>query len=242
MGCHCFIASHITKQDNLGVMSIGFLLPSADDAVVWRGPRKNGLIKQFLKDVDWGDLDYLIVDTPPGTSDEHISIAQFLIGSGRGIDGAVIVTTPQEVAIADVRKEVSFCRKVGIEILGVVENMSKLHVPFESLGLLDASGADVTPVVLAALRDAGIDTSGLTSETSVFRATRGGADELGRAMGIDILGRIPLDPLLCLAAESGKSFIRDIRNSKDPHAEHSSHATTIRALRSVVESVVRLVP
>lgn len=65
-------------QDNLGVMSIGFMLPNPDDAVVWRGPRKNGLIKQFLKDVDWGELDYLIVDTPPGTSDEHISIAQYL--------------------------------------------------------------------------------------------------------------------------------------------------------------------
>jgi Mrp family chromosome partitioning ATPase len=60
------------------VMSVGFMLPNPDDAVVWRGPRKNGLIKQFLKDVDWGELDYLIVDTPPGTSDEHISIAQYL--------------------------------------------------------------------------------------------------------------------------------------------------------------------
>ena len=224
------------------MMSIGFLLPSADDAVVWRGPRKNGLIKQFLKDVDWGDLDYLLVDTPPGTSDEHISIAQFLIGSGRGVDGAVIVTTPQEVAIADVRKEVSFCRKVGIDILGVVENMSKLHVPFESLGLLDAGGADVTEAARAALRAAGIDTAALTSEAPIFRATRGGADEMGRAMDVEVLGRIPLDPLLCLAAESGKSFVRDIRSSKDPHAQHSAHGTTIRALRSVVENVVRRVP
>lgn len=91
--------------------------------------RKNALIKQFLKDVVWGSLDYLVVDAPPGTSDEHISIAQFLKAaaapvaagsSGRniagGMDAAVIVTTPQEVSIIDVRKEVSFCRKVGLQV------------------------------------------------------------------------------------------------------------------------------
>uniref|UniRef100_A0A8C7IRU3 Nucleotide binding protein 1 (MinD homolog, E. coli) n=1 Tax=Oncorhynchus kisutch TaxID=8019 RepID=A0A8C7IRU3_ONCKI len=80
-------------EDNLAVMSIGFLLSSPDDAVIWRGPKKNGMIKQFLRDVDWGELDYLIVDTPPGTSDEHLSIVQYL--SSARIDGAVIITTPQ---------------------------------------------------------------------------------------------------------------------------------------------------
>lgn len=101
-------------------------------------PRKNALIKQFLKDVVWGELDYLVVDTPPGTSDEHISIAQFLraaaapaptadgmdaggaAAAGRniagGVDAALVVTTPQEVSIIDVRKEVSFCRKVGLQV------------------------------------------------------------------------------------------------------------------------------
>jgi Mrp family chromosome partitioning ATPase len=82
----------------------------------------SGLIKQFLTDVDWGTLDYLIVDTPPGTSDEHLSIIQYLRGSG--IDGAVVVTTPQEVAMQDVRKEINFCRKTNVEVLGLVENMS----------------------------------------------------------------------------------------------------------------------
>ena len=76
-------------------MSVGFLLSSATDAVIWRGPKKNGLIKQFLRDVDWGELECLLVDTPPGTSDEHLSIVQYL--SASGIDGAVVVTTPQEV-------------------------------------------------------------------------------------------------------------------------------------------------
>lgn len=103
--------SPVYVEDNLGVMSIGFMLPSSDDAIIWRGPRKNGLIKQFLTDVDWGELDYLIVDTPPGTSDEHISIVQYLRATE--VDGAVIVTTPQEVAMADVRKEINFCRKTG---------------------------------------------------------------------------------------------------------------------------------
>ncbi|KAH9935944.1 P-loop containing nucleoside triphosphate hydrolase protein [Epithele typhae] len=114
--------SPVYVQDNLGVMSVGFMLPSAKDAVMWRGPKKNGLISQFLKDVDWGELDYLIIDTPPGTSDEHLSVVQYLKESG--IDGAVVITTPQEVALQDVRREIDFCRKVGIRVLGLVENMS----------------------------------------------------------------------------------------------------------------------
>ncbi|XP_025711415.1 cytosolic Fe-S cluster assembly factor NUBP1 isoform X2 [Callorhinus ursinus] len=85
--------SPVFVEDNLGVMSVGFLLSSPDDAVIWRGPKKNGMIKQFLRDVDWGEVDYLIVDTPPGTSDEHLSAVQYL--SAAHIDGAVIITTPQ---------------------------------------------------------------------------------------------------------------------------------------------------
>lgn len=119
--------SPVYTDDNLGVMSVGFLLASADDAVIWRGPKKNGLIKQFLRDVDWGTLDYLIVDTPPGTSDEHLSIVQYL--SSCHLDGAVVITTPQEVSLMDVRKEINFCRKVNLPIIGVVENMSVFVCP-----------------------------------------------------------------------------------------------------------------
>lgn len=108
-------------------MSIGFLLASPDDAIIWRGPKKNGMIKQFLGEVDWGSLDYLLIDTPPGTSDEHLSAATYL--SKAGLTGAVIVTTPQEVALLDVRKEIDFCRKVNINILGVVENMAIFVCP-----------------------------------------------------------------------------------------------------------------
>ena len=89
--------SPIYAEDNLSVMSAGFLLPSEDAAVIWRGPKKNGLIKQLLRDVDWDDLDYLLVDTPPGTSDEHLSIVQYL--GDAGIDGAVIVTTAQVILL-----------------------------------------------------------------------------------------------------------------------------------------------
>jgi Mrp family chromosome partitioning ATPase len=108
-------------------MSIGFLLPSLDDAVIWRGAKKTGLIKQFLRDVDWEELEYLLVDTPPGTSDEHMSIVQYLKPSG--ITGAIIVTTPQEVSLLDVRKEITFCKKTNVPIIGVVENMSGFVCP-----------------------------------------------------------------------------------------------------------------
>ena len=95
--------------------------------MIWRGPKKNGLIKQLLRDVDWGGLDFLLVDTPPGTSDEHLSLVQFMAGAG--LDGAVIVTTPQEISLQDVRKEINFCEKVGLKVLGVVENMSQFVCP-----------------------------------------------------------------------------------------------------------------
>jgi len=98
--------SPVYVEDNLAVMSVGFLLPSKNDAIIWRGPRKNGLIMQFLTDVVWDSLDYLIIDTPPGTSDEHISIIKYL--KSANVAGAVVVTTPQEVALLDVRKELSF--------------------------------------------------------------------------------------------------------------------------------------
>jgi ATP-binding protein involved in chromosome partitioning len=107
------------------IMSMGFLMQNPDDAVIWRGPVKMGIIKQFLTDVEWGDLDYLIVDAPPGTGDEPLSLCQLI----QPLDGAVIVTTPQKVAAVDVRKSISFCRQVSVPVLGVVENMSGFVCP-----------------------------------------------------------------------------------------------------------------
>eukprot|EP00891_Asterochloris_glomerata_P007046 jgi/Astpho2/7046/fgenesh1_pm.00107_%23_27_t len=171
--------SPVYVDDNLGVMSIGFMLQNPDDAVIWRGPRKNGLIKQFLKDVDWGEIDYLVVDAPPGTSDEHISIAQFLKASN--VDGAILVTTPQEVSIIDVRKEINFCRKTGIEVLGVVENMSGL-----SQRLSEA-----------------------VAHTEVFHVSKGGAARMAKDMQVPFLGKVPLDPQLSQAAEEGRSVFEE---------------------------------
>ena len=112
---------------SLSVMSIAFLLASKNDAVVWRGPRKDAVIQQFLGEVEWGALDYLIIDTPPGTSDEHISLCEALRPLNPA--GAVIVTTPQDVSLDDVRKMFSFCTKLNLKCIGVVENMSGYVCP-----------------------------------------------------------------------------------------------------------------
>jgi ATP-binding protein involved in chromosome partitioning len=110
---------------NLKLMSVALLLRQDSDAVIWRGPLKMGLIKQLLRDVDWGDLDFLVIDAPPGTGDEPLSVVQ-LIGD---IDGAIIVTTPQAMSILDVRKSITFCRQVKLEVLGIVENMRGFVCP-----------------------------------------------------------------------------------------------------------------
>ena len=113
------------KGGALKVMSIAFLLRERDDAVIWRGPRKFGVIKQFLRDVEWGELDYLIIDAPPGTGDEPLAVVELIDKA----DGAVVVTTPQQVAVQDVRRSVVFCRQMDLPILGVVENMSGFACP-----------------------------------------------------------------------------------------------------------------
>jgi Mrp family chromosome partitioning ATPase len=125
-------------RDGLKVMSIGFFLNNPDDAIIWRGPMKMSAIKQLLKDVAWGDLDFLIIDSPPGTGDEPLSVCQLL---GK-VDGALIVTTPQRVAAVDVRKSISFCRKLGVPVLGVVENMSGFVCPHcgETTSILRSGG------------------------------------------------------------------------------------------------------
>lgn len=166
--------------ENLAVMSIQFMLPSDDSAVIWRGSKKNSLIKKFLKDVNWDHLDYLIVDTPPGTSDEHISINKYM--SESGIDGALIVTTPQEVALLDVRKEIDFCRKAGIKILGLIENMSGFVCP------------------------------NCKGESTIFKPTTGGANALAEELNIPLLGCVPLDPLIGKSCDDGDNFLETYPN------------------------------
>lgn len=198
--------SPVYVSDNLAVMSIGFLLNSADDAVIWRGPKKNGMIKQFLRDVDWGALDYLVVDTPPGTSDEHLSIVQYL--SAAPPVAAVVVTTPQEVALLDVRKEITFCRKVNIPIIGVVENMTTFVCPK------------------------------CKTETAIFPATTGGGPQLAEDTGVPLLGRLPLDPRVAQACDEGTNILtqepdaavtlayKDIANKIKEYCEAQSQDAT----------------
>jgi MinD superfamily P-loop ATPase len=169
-----FGMSPVFASDNLCVMSIGFLI-GKNDAVVWRGPKKDGLISQFLKDVDWGELDFLIVDAPPGTSDEHISIVNYLQQAHP--DGAVIVTTPQEVSLLDVRKEINFCRKTKLPILGVVENMSCF--------ICSCCG----------------------KQSELFPATTGGATQMCKDLDLALLGSIPHDVTMLRACDEGKSYL-----------------------------------
>ncbi len=110
---------------NLKVVSMAFILENPDQPVVWRGPLKHQAIKQFLAEVDWGELDYLVVDLPPGTGDEALSVAQLL----KPLDGFVIVTTPQEVALLDTRKSINFAKLVDVKVIGVIENMSGFVCP-----------------------------------------------------------------------------------------------------------------
>lgn len=115
----------VPYEDNLKIMSIGFLLEARNDAVIWRGPLKMNVLRQFLSDVNWGELDFLVVDLPPGTGDEPLSIGQLIPDA----DGGIVVTTPQGLALNDVRKCINFCKQIELPVIGVVENMSGFICP-----------------------------------------------------------------------------------------------------------------
>jgi Mrp family chromosome partitioning ATPase len=131
----------ISYSENLKAISIESFTPNKDDAIIWRGPLKFSAIKQFIGDVDWGDLDFLIIDAPPGTGDEPLTVAQTISDAK-----AIIVTTPQEVALADVRKSINFCKTVKMEIFGLIENMSGFSCPHcgEMVDLFGTGGGEKT--------------------------------------------------------------------------------------------------
>ena len=156
-------------SDNVKVMSIECLMSNKDDAVIWRGPLKHSAINQFISDVDWGELDFLIVDSPPGTGDEPLSVVQ-TIPDARPI----LVTTPQEVALSDVRKSINFCKKVEKNIFGMVENMSGYVCPH-------------------------------CGKTADLFGT-GGGEATAKQFNINFLGKIPFDPNLVKAGDSGLSY------------------------------------
>jgi len=128
-------------SENLKAVSVESLTANKDDAIIWRGPIKYSAIKQFIGDVEWGELDFLIIDSPPGTGDEPLTIAQ-TISDAR----AIIITTPQEVSLADVRKSISFCKTVKMEIFGLIENMSGFECPHcgETINLYGSGGGEKT--------------------------------------------------------------------------------------------------
>lgn len=171
------------KVGSLRCMSLGFLLRERGDAVVWRGPKKTAMVRQFLSDVLWGELDYLLIDTPPGTSDEHISLAETLLknASPGQVKGAVVVTTPQAVATADVKKELNFCVKTGIKVLGVVENMSGFVCP------------------------------NCSECTNVFSS--GGGKVMAQDFNVDFLASVPIDPQLVMLFETGKTPVYPVGTS-----------------------------
>lgn len=171
------------SEKRFAVMSIGFLLKSRDDPVIWRGPKKTAMIRQFINDIEWGDLDYLIIDTPPGTSDEHITIMECMneLTSQAKCDGAIIVTTPQEMSLEDARKEITFCNKTNIRILGIIENMSGFVCP-------------------------------TCSEcTNIFSS--GGGQALAERSNVPLLGTLPIDPRVTLLSREFQSVIGALPDS-----------------------------
>ena len=128
-------------SQNLKVVSMASLMQDKDQAIIWRGPAKIGAIRQFIADVKWDNLDYLIIDSPPGTGDEPLTVAQ-TISTAK----AIVVTTPQEVSLADVRKSISFCRHVNMGVLGLIENMGPFICPYcgEPVNLFKKDGGKAT--------------------------------------------------------------------------------------------------
>ena len=167
----------VIVENNLKVMSMAFLLSNQDSPVIWRGPMKMQIINQFLGDVQWGELDYLIVDLPPGTGDESLSIAQQIPGAG-----AVIVTTPQDVALLDSRKSVNFAKQLKMPVLGIVENMSGMKCPH--------CGEDI----------------------DLFKI--GGGEKAAKEMDVPFLGRLPIDPEIVGAGDSGSPIVFENENSE----------------------------
>jgi ATP-binding protein involved in chromosome partitioning len=135
----------MSYSDNLKAVSIESISQNKDDAIIWRGPIKHSVIRQFIGDVNWGELDYLIVDCPPGTGDEPLSIAQTISDAK-----AIIVTTPQEVALADVRKSINFCKTVKMELFGLIENMSGFQCPHcnKMVDLFGSGGGQKTALAM----------------------------------------------------------------------------------------------
>jgi len=221
-------------NENLEVMSIAFLLSDSDAAVIWRGPRKNGMIKQFLTETDWGNgegLDYLIVDTPPGTSDEHISTVQYLRAID-GVSGAIVVSTPEEVSMADVRKELNFCKKTAVPVIGVVENMTTFKSKIVDLTFTQNDNhVDCTEEVLQILKEKCPEVLSMSVKVDVFAPSNGGPQKMAANFNVPFLGSLPLDPNLLKSCENGQCFV-----------EHYSDSSATKPLNHIVDRLIEALP
>ncbi len=184
----------LVYSENVKVVSLEYMMKNRDDAIIWRGPLKIQAIRQFVGDMDWGELDYLIVDAPPGTGDEPLSVAQTI----QNVQ-AVVVTTPQAVALADVRKSINFCKSVKMPILGVVENMSGFVCPH--------------------------------CDETVDIFSSGGGEQTAKDFDLPFLGRVPMDPKVVIAGDTGK-----------PYLSSDADSPATNAFRAVVEAVAKRLP
>jgi len=182
------------ERHGVKTMSIGYLLEE-DKPVIWRGPMIHKLIEQFLADVKWGELDYLLVDMPPGTGDAQLSLAQIV-----PLTGAVLVTTPQAVSTYDVGKAIAMFKQVNVEILGIVENMSGLAIEGTVAGA--SAGTEVTIDTGAGPQTLTTDADG-AFRTVVNLFGVGGAEMLGKKHGFPVLSQIPLDPRVRVGGDAG---------------------------------------
>ena len=183
-------------QGHLGVkvISMAFLLEDEDSPVVWRGPIKLGAIQQFIGDVEWGQLDYLIIDFPPGTSDEPLTVAQSL----PDIDGMVIVTTPQDVALLDSRKSITFANTLKVDVIGVVENMSGYTIREKAPAGTDIQLAAPAGRTLQTIAD---DNGDWALTLDIFKS--GGGEKTAEEFGVPFLGKLPFDPGFVRGGDDG---------------------------------------
>ena len=184
----------VTVPPSMKLMSMAFLLPDKDSPVMWRGPVKMGAIKQFIEDVNWGYLDYLIVDMPPGTGDEALSIVQLMPKA----DGMIIVTTPQDVALLDSRKSLRFGAETRIPIIGIIENMSGFVCPH------------------------------CGEVTNIFKS--GGGEAAAKELNVQFLGKVPIEPGVVDAGDSGMPVVLKYPES-----------ASAKAFGAIVDKVVKTV-
>ena len=183
------------------VISMAFLLEAEDTPVVWRGPIKLGAIQQFIGDVEWGSLDYLIIDFPPGTSDEPLTVAQSL----QNIDGIVIVTTPQEIALLDSRKSINFAKSLKMNVLGIVENMSGYSINGTAS---DTDGNLLSNTVVKVNGPGGKVHEVITDDQGKWGVSldifkTGGGEKASQDYSVPFLGRIPFDPGIVRSGDDG---------------------------------------